>query len=298
MIDPSERQTALSEATDQARHAAVLRWLAREAPPAITLLCAEADPASLPGTLVQATGCLADVPPAWVAELARHAQVSIHVAGCDADGRTRARLGFLADLTPAITLDAAASGPRRLVRYVEPPADRRALLGVRTIAAPAPEGTLRQRLVSALRDLPRSGDAPSPTPRLVADGCTVCGVCVRVCPAGALSLVQDGTMATLGQLVERCEGSALCVAACPAQALSLQGSWPWSAVLEGAVATLTQVRTVSCAKCGARLPAADEHRLCPVCRAKADRPFRSILPPAAAVLLARRRAQPVQTSPE
>lgn len=264
----------------------------------ISLVCAEADTASLPGTLVQMDGCLAEVPPAWVAELARHAHVSIHVAGCDADGRTRARLGFLADLTTAITLDAAASGPHRLVRYTEPPADRRALLGVRTGDAPAPEGTLRQRLVSALRDLPRSGDAPSPTPRLVADGCTACGVCVRVCPAGALSLVQDGSMAKLGQKVELCEGSTLCVAACPAQALSLQGSWPWSAVLEGVEAPLTQVRTVACARCGAHFPAADEHRLCPVCRAKADQPFRSILPPGAAVLLARRRARPGRASPD
>lgn len=279
----------MSDERDVARHAAILRWLARERPPMIALICAESEPEA--GTTVQFHDCLARMPPAWIAELAVATEVRILVEGCSAPGAVSARLAFLTAITPRITLaDHPPSGTTRVTTYRHAPADRRGLLGLQTgDAAGGDEHTSHDRLVAALRSLPRHGDAAGVALRLIAGGCTACGVCVRACPGGALEVHHHADVSLLVHHVDACEGSSICLALCPVGALSVAGVHPWSAALDGSSVRLTRVITSTCARCRNRFPGGSGETLCPVCRDWADRPFTSRLAPAAEALLHRRR---------
>jgi len=52
--------------------------------------------------------------------------------------------------------------------------------------------------------------------------CDSCSKCVKVCPMGALSLLEDGESKRLLHKQERCIGCGLCVVACPKVALTLK----------------------------------------------------------------------------
>ncbi|GAB47093.1 4Fe-4S dicluster domain-containing protein [Mobilicoccus pelagius] len=184
------------------------------------------------------------------------------------------------------------------------PVPRRALLGAE---APAPEPTPTEddaastdhaRLVTALaalaadpaRGVPDVGVAtgrPGPGLLLRAHGCTACGVCVRVCGEGALTLrVEDGA-SFLEQRVDRCSGSGECLDACPVDALSTRRRARWAEHLREGVLPLAVVDTHPCGRCGAPTPTHDD--LCTVCAFRRANPFGSHLPPGAEALVRRAR---------
>lgn len=269
----------------EAKHAAVLRWLAAASLDDVTVSCAES---SLPGSVVLDC-CLSEAPLAWVAEWATHATVHAAVDHCARPDAARGHLAELSALTPRIRLD-GGPGPGQQVRYAAPPARRRGLFGLGAPADPGPSGTHAQRLAAALAALPLDDDAPSQAANLtVTDACTACGVCVRSCPHDALALTVTDGVATLSHELSACEGEDVCAAFCPAEAIVRAGEHRWADVRERPVVELRAMPVRYCAQCRAVFSTPDDATLCPVCRLQEADPFAVHLPPAARALLERRR---------
>lgn len=68
-----------------------------------------------------------------------------------------------------------------------------------------------------------AGAAPSPLfPGLsIGEACQACGLCIRVCPGGALTAKDHGTALDFYHHPGRCSGCGLCAAHCPQGALAL-----------------------------------------------------------------------------
>lgn len=128
----------------------------------------------------------------------------------------------------------------------------------------------RQRLLAALTALAGPG-VPLPNrlyPQLQASAaCAGHGVCISVCPTGALQGYSDGQGRGLRFEPAACTACNLCTRLCPEQALRLA-----SAADQDATAAqprrLTRHQTRLCEECGAEHLAADV--LCPACRADQD----------------------------
>ena len=268
----------------EAGHAAILRWLKASELPDVSVSCAEA---ALPGTVV-VDGCLADVPFAWLAELALHTHIRLAVASCATAEATRSRLSELAHLTSRITLDGGPTDAAA-VRYSSPPARRRGLLGLGR-AEPGPSGTHQQRLAAALTELPINPEAPSSAARLTVNAnCTACSVCVRSCQHDALDLaVVEGT-ATLTHRTDTCEAELACDALCPYDAIHSDGLLAWDEVREGPATALAVMPVRTCATCQATFSSTAPGTLCPVCAQQEADPFAVRLTPAARALLEQRR---------
>lgn len=132
-----------------AKHGAILHWLANAGMEAVTLCCQEAQ---LDGALVL-DRCLKDAPLAWLVELATHATVHIAADHCEQAGDTRARLRNLASITGRIQLD-GGPGEGPTVRYSAPPAREPGPFPLSVVTGP--HGTHAERLVVALAALPRA----------------------------------------------------------------------------------------------------------------------------------------------
>ncbi|MBB1509661.1 4Fe-4S dicluster domain-containing protein [Tessaracoccus sp. MC1756] len=268
-----------------AKHAAILRWLAALDAEHVTLACAESPQ---PGSIVL-NACLAEVPLAWVAEVAVHSTVHLAVERCAQADAARSRLAQLADLTPRVLLDGGPSaGPE--ARYASPPARRRGLFGLGAPASPGPAGTYAERLAAALAALPLDDAAPGQAAALtVSSACTSCAVCVRSCPHDALELTVADGVATLSQRLASCEDEGACVALCPAEAIEKHGRHRWGDVRDSPVVPLATMKVATCSVCQSIFTVDGPHGRCPVCRLTDDDPFSVQLPPAARALLERRR---------
>lgn len=245
--------------------------------------------------------------------LAGAGALTLHPAACECVGpdigpnaeslHDAARVLRAAGRTVLLSEDAQAapapSLPRRERRALrssplgvaELPMPRRALLttaGVRSrVAAAARPASERDRLRAALAELELPAWAaaglglasePPASAVLTVEGCTACGVCVRGCPSGALTLSQllgeDGASTrVLRQDVFACTGCDRCAELCPADAMTRTGLHGWDALLNGAVPQLARCSTRRCGRCrGAFVPTGDGD-LCPVCAYRRERPF-------------------------
>lgn len=302
-------------------------WSRRQTrPPRLELRCAEAvaglaasdddvDPVRLGGCLAHATsGCLAEV-------VSAARGVVLRLDACEEDP-SRA----VADLVDALrAVDArdrllvwrtdggVAPGARgragRELDVGQLPPRRRGLVGW---FLPEPDEAeevsppRHRRIVPALltvlgeRPVPESAsDVESPALDLVSSGCTACGTCVQVCPAGVLALdgSADDTHRRLEFTAAGCIGCRRCIDLCPADALRGDTHLDWGTLLtagreapaqdRGAV-VLEELSTARCARC--RAPFAGDGNLCPVCASRRADPFGSTMPAHLVELLERRGA--------
>lgn len=114
--------------------------------------------------------------------------------------------------------------------------------------------------------------------RLVAQGCTACGVCVRACPHDALHLSKTD-VATLTHRVDACRADLACVELCPEGALAAGNTLTLTDLTKAESVELCRVATVPCPRCGMRHPS-QSGDLCPTCAFRAAHPFGSAVPPA------------------
>ena len=148
----------------------------------------------------------------------------------------------------------------------------------------------RCRVIVALQHLSRKGWTPSAIEEppwscasLEVTGCTACGVCVRACSTGALSLEQDDTgsgLFALEHMASRCDDCGRCVALCPTRALVRTGPGDWAA-FDDTSRTLATGALLRCARCGVSFADTDASRYCSPCAFRLANPFGSRVPAAA-----------------
>ena len=125
-------------------------------------------------------------------------------------------------------------------------------------------------------------ELPAAAADLYISGCTMCGVCVRACPTGALRL-DTSTVAgverhSLRIRVPSCTDCGQCTTFCPERAITRRGAVPWSIVLDDKEPrVLARVEVRHCVRCQAIIPAQVLSDLCGVCSCRKANPFGSRL---------------------
>lgn len=290
---------------------ALLRWLAaHDTPERVLLACTDAPVPRVARrtVVVRLEGCVRDVGVGLPAQLLASGVGAVEVLPCpaapeEAAAHVAAWAAVLPDGVAPFTAPRRARVRPEVLVLGQIPLPRRTLLGLGLRDTTPLDLDLDDagRTLEALRMLEASGRAvprgapaePAETAgapaaaaaaaRLLVDGCTACGVCVRACPHDALVLDHADGVSTLTHLREQCRSELECVRLCPVDAYSTTGPLPLAELLEEPVVTLAQLRTAACERCGARHPA-DEGALCTTCRYREGNAFGSALPPA---LLAR-----------
>jgi len=109
--------------------------------------------------------------------------------------------------------------------------------------------------------------------------CTACGMCARICPTGALRMLEgDGGAYYLVLRAGACVDCGLCLTYCEPGALHA-GSTPTLADLLCAQPVVLAIGSLrKCKKCGARFAGTEEQKLCPVCEFRRRNPFGFRLP--------------------
>lgn len=245
---------------------------------------------------VHSVGCVIDFPRyrlvdllVGVGQVVVHPCVSSTRAGAPDPHVAIQRLGALVGPRVRLSTDVDPPVARSLptMRVGEQQVGRRGLLGLRGTSGALPRHTAvddEGRLLESLRWIgvraPAGPGAP-PVPasrRLVAQGCTACGMCVRTCPHDALHLQVSDGRATLGHRLAACHGTQECVTICPEGALQAAGPSGWADLLADRSARLAEVTVARCERCRGVHPAADG-TLCRVCRLRRDNPFASFPTP-------------------
>ena len=143
----------------------------------------------------------------------------------------------------------------------------------------------RRRLVNALYFVAQQGtDATIPVEgftRLgVADGCSACGLCARVCPTGALAVeITDDHFEVIFSAAQ-CTDCGICTRFCGPGVLQHYGAPTYDDVLAPELWLLHEGSLDHCNKCGAPYAAEPGETLCPICRVRRKNPFGLQMPEA------------------
>jgi len=134
----------------------------------------------------------------------------------------------------------------------------------------------RQRVLLAAA-LSRLGQAPEEPVEMgdialaevmVAETCTACGLCAKLCPTGALDFRQDQASYVLDIRPLHCLGQEchICRLICPVQAITLSSQVDLAEMLKGEPRVLRAGVLVPCARCGAPTAQAKNEPVCHLCR--------------------------------
>lgn len=142
----------------------------------------------------------------------------------------------------------------------------------------------RLRLLLALARLPHAHDelpAGLGFARFEAGSdCTACGLCARVCPTGALQLLEEDDAYRLTFLPGACTDCGACLPYCKPEALQAAGTPVLGEVLNAEPVVLISGALRVCKKCGTRYAGPGEGNLCPVCEFRRKHPFGAYMPAA------------------
>lgn len=104
------------------------------------------------------------------------------------------------------------------------------------------------------------------------DLCSVCGLCAKFCPTGALEFTADKDALTLAFSVWACVDCGLCASTCPETAISYGDSLAGSLLLDQKPKRLVDGELVRCATCNAPIALSSSNSQCFVCRRRRTRP--------------------------
>ncbi len=102
----------------------------------------------------------------------------------------------------------------------------------------------------------------------VAESCTACGLCAKICPTHAMEFRADGGYYVLAIQPRACLGDAcgLCALICPAHAITLTAGVARDALTVSDPAPLRSGALTICRQCNTPFAAEPGQSLCPVCR--------------------------------
>ncbi|MGD0983038.1 MAG: 4Fe-4S binding protein [Acidimicrobiales bacterium] len=196
----------------------------------------------------------------WLLQLVS-AGVSVKVLGCEDDScekRVADLEHFVGELGDALGFSALGAGGG-VATAGRGPGPAFASPGAERIELGEPEATMQALTVlGALRSGRTRWCVEGPgsslgVPRIDAGGCSLCEVCVGICPTGALVSDQRGA-GSLRLSVEfgRCTGCGACVSSCPEEVINLDKAVDSALLAKGrhVVATAPAGR---CERCGAPL---------------------------------------------
>ncbi len=126
-----------------------------------------------------------------------------------------------------------------------------------------------ERLASGAAPDIASDEGPFAAVEVEQDLCSGCGLCVRVCPTGALTFDADDEHFSLTTQVPACIGCSVCVIACPEEAVTLTKHWNPAAWLDPEPVDLVDGELTPCEECGVATAAHSIEGaavLCYVCR--------------------------------
>lgn len=101
--------------------------------------------------------------------------------------------------------------------------------------------------------------------RIDAGGCATCGICVNLCPTGAISRKVDGNRLSHVFDCASCNRCGLCQEACPEQVIDFAPRVALRELCRSAPTPITQIPLRGCAVCGDALPP-KEGSVCTTCR--------------------------------
>jgi ferredoxin len=100
--------------------------------------------------------------------------------------------------------------------------------------------------------------------RVAADLCDACGICVEVCPTGAIDRARESEGHVLTFAASECTNCSLCKEACPENAIDFADEVAVADVCSGGATIVAEVALTSCAMCGGEIPAG-KGATCPTC---------------------------------
>jgi formate hydrogenlyase subunit 6/NADH:ubiquinone oxidoreductase subunit I len=146
----------------------------------------------------------------------------------------------------------------------------------------------RRRLLNAIKRMGSVDAEMSPLARenglgltllSASSKCTACSACARICPTGALRLVEGEDRFSLNLTVSACTGCGVCLDVCEPKALQRDGAPSMALVTAPGPLTLQAGALRKCSKCGAKYAGETEGNLCPICEYRRQNPFGSWRPP-------------------
>lgn len=150
-------------------------------------------------------------------------------------------------------------------------------------------GRNHQRAAAVLASAARAG-ASRATPLAnssfssitVAESCSACGACARVCPNGALAVSgPDEVHFRLEITRAACTGCEVCAHVCDAEAITIDHAPTFAEIFgpEEAQTVLYTAELIRCERCNAPFSATPGTKLCPVCEYRRTHPFGAVVPP-------------------
>ena len=94
--------------------------------------------------------------------------------------------------------------------------------------------------------------------------CSACGICVTVCPTGALEQGVVNGCRVLSIVTSGCTKCALCIEACPEEAIDYDRQWSLADLLDDDQRVVARIQLTTCFACGEVMPAS-QGQMCPTC---------------------------------
>ena len=101
--------------------------------------------------------------------------------------------------------------------------------------------------------------------------CSACGICLVLCPTGAISKKLEDDRQLLYFNSSLCTNCSLCKAACPQNAIDFEENFSLAKILEDEPVVVARIKLTPCLICG-EIITAGKNQLCPTCRKRQVRP--------------------------